>query len=127
MVSTVLAGAAVGSVTAQGLADNLGRRKAFLLDSIPLFVGPLLSAFAGSLAAMLAGRLVAGFGIGLASALVPLYISEARAPAGHVSILAGSVSVQLELARVPGSAQPAKQLIKLTSPHQPTLSDLVLD
>ena len=72
----MLAGAAVGSVTAQSLADNLGRRKAFLLDAIPLFAGPLLSAGAGSLSVMLAGRLVAGFGIGLASALVPLYISE---------------------------------------------------
>ena len=78
VVSTVLAGAAVGSLTAQSLADNLGRRKAFLLDSIPLFLGPLLSALAGSLTVMLAGRAITGFGIGLASALVPLYISEVR-------------------------------------------------
>ena len=74
----MLAGAAVGSLTAQSLADNLGRRKAFLLDSIPLFLGPLLSALAGSLTIMLAGRAITGFGIGLASALVPLYISEVQ-------------------------------------------------
>ena len=66
----------MGSLTGSTLADNLGRRKAFLLDTIPLFLGPLLSATASSLGGMVAGRLIAGVGIGLASALVPLYISE---------------------------------------------------
>ena len=92
----MLAGAAVGSLTAQSLADNLGRRKAFLLDSIPLFLGPLLSALAGSLTVMLAGRAITGFGIGLASALVPLYISEVQMfwqdPGFPQACLAGGVS-----------------------------------
>ncbi|KAK9796344.1 hypothetical protein WJX73_010696 [Symbiochloris irregularis] len=76
VVSSTLAGAAAGSLTGSSLADNLGRRKAFLLDTVPLFLGPLLCATATSLSAMLAGRLIAGVGIGLSSALVPLYISE---------------------------------------------------
>ena len=76
VVSSTLAGAAVGSLTGSSLADNLGRRKAFLLDSLPLVLGPVLSATATGLTAMIAGRLIAGFGIGLSSALVPLYISE---------------------------------------------------
>ncbi|KAK9820324.1 hypothetical protein WJX72_008975 [[Myrmecia] bisecta] len=76
VVSSLLAGAAAGSVTGSSLADNLGRRKAFLVAAIPLFLGPFLSAAASSLTGMLAGRVLAGLGIGLSSALVPLYISE---------------------------------------------------
>ncbi len=76
VVSSVLAGAAVGSVAGSGLADSLGRKKAFLLDSIPLLAGALVCASAQGLAGMIAGRLLTGIGIGLSSALVPLYISE---------------------------------------------------
>lgn len=77
-MSSLLAGAAVGSLGGSGLADSLGRRKAFLLDAIPLAVGAAVSALAGSLSVMLAGRFLSGLGIGLSSALVPLYISEVR-------------------------------------------------
>lgn len=78
VVSSLLAGAAVGSLAGSGLADSLGRRRAFLLDAIPMLAGPLISATATGLAAMLAGRVLTGVGIGLSSALVPLYISEVR-------------------------------------------------
>lgn len=54
----------------------LGRKKSFLLAALPMLVGPLLSATAMSLNAMLAGRFVTGIAIGLSSALVPTYISE---------------------------------------------------
>lgn len=76
VVSSLLAGAAVGSLAGSGLADSLGRRRAFLLDAVPMLAGPLISASATGLVAMLAGRLLTGVGIGLSSALVPLYISE---------------------------------------------------
>jgi hypothetical protein len=42
VVSSLLAGAAVGSLGGSGLADSFGRRKAFLIDAIPLAAGPLL-------------------------------------------------------------------------------------
>ena len=76
VVSSTLAGAAVGSTTGGDLANTLGRRTTLLFDAIPLLVGALLSATATSLAGMIAGRLIVGVGIGLSSALVPLYISE---------------------------------------------------
>lgn len=76
IVSSSLAGAAAGSLGGAGLADSVGRRKAFLLDSVPLLAGALLCASATGLASMLLGRALVGVGIGLSSALVPLYISE---------------------------------------------------
>ncbi|KAL3618961.1 hypothetical protein CASFOL_037189 [Castilleja foliolosa] len=76
VVSTLLAGATVGSFTGGSLADKFGRTKTFLLDSIPLAVGAFLCATSQSIETMILGRLLAGIGIGISSAIVPLYISE---------------------------------------------------
>ncbi|KAJ0989180.1 hypothetical protein J5N97_007536 [Dioscorea zingiberensis] len=76
VVSTTLAGATVGSFTGGALADKFGRTKTFLLDAIPLAVGAFLSATAQNVQSMMIGRLLAGIGIGISSAIVPLYISE---------------------------------------------------
>ncbi|KAL9264927.1 Plastidic glucose transporter 4-like protein [Drosera capensis] len=76
VVSTLLAGATVGSFTGGTLADKFGRKKTFLLDAIPLAVGAFLCATARSVETMMVGRLLCGIGIGISSALVPLYVSE---------------------------------------------------
>lgn len=78
VVSTCLAGAAIGSTIGAGLAEKYGRKGTLMLDVIPLLAGALIGASASSLNAMIAGRLLIGVGIGLASALVPTYISEVR-------------------------------------------------
>lgn len=76
VVSMLLAGATIGSFTGGALADKFGRTQTFKLDAIPLVVGAFLSTIAQSVQAMLIGRLLAGIGIGISSAVVPLYISE---------------------------------------------------
>nr|XP_043634196.1 plastidic glucose transporter 4 [Erigeron canadensis] len=76
IVSSLLAGATVGSFTGGSLADQFGRTKTFLLDAIPLTVGAFLCATATNVQTMIIGRLLAGIGIGISSAIVPLYISE---------------------------------------------------
>lgn len=76
VVSTLLAGATVGSFTGGTLADKFGRTRTFQLDAIPLAIGAFLSANAQNVQTMLIGRLLAGIGIGISSAVVPLYISE---------------------------------------------------
>ncbi|XP_055804047.1 plastidic glucose transporter 4 [Solanum dulcamara] len=76
IVSTVLAGAFVGSFTGGALADKFGRTKTFILDAVPLAVGAFLCTTAQSVQAMIIGRLLTGIGIGISSAIVPLYISE---------------------------------------------------
>lgn len=42
MVSSTLAGATVGSFTGGALADNLGRKRTFQINAVPLIVGTLL-------------------------------------------------------------------------------------
>ncbi|XP_011021266.1 PREDICTED: plastidic glucose transporter 4 isoform X1 [Populus euphratica] len=76
IVSTLLAGATVGSFTGGALADKFGRTRTFQLDAIPLAIGAVLCATAQSVQSMIIGRLLAGIGIGISSAIVPLYISE---------------------------------------------------
>lgn len=76
VISSSLAGAAVGSLGGSGLADALGRRKAFFLDCVPLLLGALICSVATGASSIIIGRAIIGLGIGLSSALVPLYISE---------------------------------------------------
>ncbi|XP_047315573.1 plastidic glucose transporter 4-like [Impatiens glandulifera] len=76
IVSSLLAGATVGSFTGGALADKFGRTKTFQLDAIPLAIGAFLCTTAQSVQVMIIGRLLAGIGIGISSAIVPLYISE---------------------------------------------------
>lgn len=76
IVSALLAGATVGSFTGGALADKFGRTRTFQLDAIPLAIGGFLCATAQSVQTMIIGRLLAGIGIGITSAVVPLYISE---------------------------------------------------
>lgn len=76
VVSTLLAGATVGSFTGGALADKFGRTRTFQLDAIPLIIGAVLTATAQTVQTMIIGRLLAGIGIGISSAIVPLYISE---------------------------------------------------
>ena len=80
VISTCLAGAAVGSLTGAKLAQRFGRKGTLLLDVVPLFLGAFLCATASSFNWLVAGRSLVGVGIGLASGLVPLFISEVRTP-----------------------------------------------
>lgn len=59
---------------------HLGRRDSIVVGTVVFLVGCLLQAGAGSLHAMLAGRLVAGLSIGLLSPVVALYQSEVSPP-----------------------------------------------
>ena len=76
VVSTVLVGATVGSSYSGRIADSVGRRAALVGTAAP----PSLATFSAYPAAnvwfMLVGRLLAGWGIGAASNLVPMYIAE---------------------------------------------------
>lgn len=76
IVSTLLIGATIGSFVGGTFADKFGRTRSFQLDAIPLTVGAILCATAQSVQTMIIGRLLTGLGIGISSAIVPLYISE---------------------------------------------------
>lgn len=76
VVSIVLVGAAVAAIGGGSFSDRIGRRKSLILTSIIFIIGALISATVVSMQVLIAGRLIIGVGIGLASSVVPLYISE---------------------------------------------------
>jgi len=76
IVGASLLGACAGSAVASTLADAQGRKKAMAIAALPMIAGPMASAMATTYLCMVGGRAVLGVGIGMASALVPLYLSE---------------------------------------------------
>ncbi|KAL2650798.1 hypothetical protein R1flu_018926 [Riccia fluitans] len=76
VVSIFIVGAFVGSISGGVLSDSVGRRRTFQICAIPLVVGAALSASAHHVDEVILGRLLVGVGIGVNTALVPLYISE---------------------------------------------------
>ena len=75
-VGAILIGCAVGAFAAGRLADRFGRRSVMMLAAALFILSALGTGAAGSSAVFIAARLVGGFGVGAASVLSPIYISE---------------------------------------------------
>lgn len=75
-VSSALVGCIVGVAFSGELSDRLGRKKPLLISAIFFFLSALGCAFVPSLTGLVLFRFLGGVGIGLASNVVPLYISE---------------------------------------------------
>lgn len=82
ITSWVTLGALVGALVAGFLADRWGRRLTILTAAGLFTVGAMIEAFAPGPPVLVVGRLVVGFGVGVASVAAPLYAAE-MAPA-HV-------------------------------------------
>lgn len=77
IVSILSAGTFFGALAAAPFGDLLGRRLALIVSAGVVFtLGVALQTAATAIPIFTAGRFFAGFGVGLISALVPLYQSE---------------------------------------------------
>jgi SP family galactose:H+ symporter-like MFS transporter len=76
VVSSVLFGAIAGAIFGGTLSDRFGRRKIIILASLIFTFGGIGTALVKNVAWLIAGRVVVGIGIGVASFAAPLYISE---------------------------------------------------
>ena len=86
--------AALGAVSGGPLADACGRRRVLALAAVPLLVGSVWCATACGFGTMAMARLVAGAGVGVVSACVPLFISEV-APTALRGALGGANQVMI--------------------------------
>jgi sugar porter (SP) family MFS transporter len=75
-VSAVLVGSVTGAALGGILGDRFGRRHMIILAGIIFGAGAILTAFTPSLPILIAGRIIVGIGIGIASFISPMYISE---------------------------------------------------
>ncbi|MGK2955203.1 MAG: MFS transporter, partial [Solirubrobacterales bacterium] len=76
VVGAVPIGAVGGAWFASRGGDKYGRRSLILASAVIFIVGAIVSALAQESALLIASRVVIGFGIGVASAIAPVYISE---------------------------------------------------
>lgn len=82
VTSWVTLGALAGSLAGGELADRIGRRRALAAAAALFALGAAVEAMAPSVAVLVAGRLVVGFGVGVAAVAAPLYAAE-MAPAAQ--------------------------------------------
>ncbi|KAL7266192.1 Plasma membrane low glucose sensor, partial [Rhizina undulata] len=96
IVSILSAGTFFGSLTAAPLGDTVGRRWGLIYSTFVFVIGVIFQTAATAIPLFVVGRLVAGFGVGLVSALVPLYQSES-APKWIRGTIVGSYQLAITI------------------------------
>ncbi len=79
-VSSALLGCILGAVVAGFLSDRFGRKPILIFSALCFFVSALFSTMPPNFQALVWARLVGGFGVGMASVLAPMFISEFSPP-----------------------------------------------
>lgn len=78
LVSFLSLGTFVGALLAPWISDVYGRKSTIIFSTVIIFsIGNSLQVAASGLALLIVGRVVSGVGIGIISAVVPLYQAEA--------------------------------------------------
>ena len=76
VTSWVTLGALGGSLAGGDLADRLGRRLTILIAAVLFVAGAALESVAPDVVALVGGRFLVGFGVGIAAVAAPLYAAE---------------------------------------------------
>ena len=76
VVSSALLGCMLGSSFSGVLSKKFGRKKSMLLAAVLFFISAMGSALPDSATELVIYRLLGGIGVGLASAIAPVYIAE---------------------------------------------------
>ncbi|KAA8915760.1 hypothetical protein TRICI_002088 [Trichomonascus ciferrii] len=90
IVSALQAGAFVGVLLTSVVADKFGRRLSLVLCGLVFDIGAIMqTASVGQLGVLYSGRVISGLGVGAASILTPVYISEMAAKEVRGKLLTG--------------------------------------
>ena len=85
VTSWVTLGALFGSLAGGYVADHFGRKRALFAAAGLFIIGAAVEAFAPGVPVLVFGRLVAGFGVGVAAVAAPLYAAELAPAAQRLS------------------------------------------
>ncbi|KAH8757052.1 general substrate transporter [Hyaloscypha finlandica] len=96
IVSILSAGTFFGALTAAPIADAIGRRFGLISSTLIFIFGVVLQTAATAIPLFAAGRFFAGFGVGLISAMIPLYQSE-TAPKWIRGVIVGSYQLAITI------------------------------
>ncbi|KKY35577.1 putative sugar transporter stl1 [Diaporthe ampelina] len=76
VVATFVIGAVIGALSCSWSGDKFGRRNVIFVAGVASLVGIILEASSFSLAQLIVGRILVGFGVGQLSSIVPVWQSE---------------------------------------------------
>ncbi|XP_057251496.1 sugar transporter ERD6-like 6 isoform X2 [Beta vulgaris subsp. vulgaris] len=93
-------GAMVGAIASGQISEYIGRKGSLMIASIPNIIGWLVVSFARDVSFLYMGRLLEGFGVGIISYTVPVYIAEIapqnmRGMLGSVNQLAVTIGIMI--------------------------------
>ena len=78
--SSALIGAIIGAIVSGGLSDRFGRKPVLMIAALLFFISALGCTVPDSFIFLIIARIIGGVGVGMASVLSPLYISEFSPP-----------------------------------------------
>ena len=66
----------MGALIAGPMSDRMGRKPVIIIADILFTIGALVMMISWSIPILMVGRIIVGLGVGIASLVVPVYLSE---------------------------------------------------
>ena len=120
--SSALVGAIFGALIAGSLSDTYGRKPVLIVAALLFFVSALCSAVPPTFTLLIIARFIGGIGVGMASVLSPLYISEFSPPSVRgrlVALYQLSIVIGILLAYLSNW-----MLLRFSNSHQDSFAEL---